>query len=247
MKSKSTLLFLSMLLLVLMIGVPTAQSQFRDLDEGNPDEVYQTFPAEPFTIADPGQKAFGETYGQWASDWWEWVLQFPIAENPLFDETGELCALGDQGSVWFLVGNFGGTTVRECTAPVGKAFFFPIFNVISFAPEFGTTVEEIRMDANNDVDYELDPDPTISCEIDGVLVDDLFAYRAQSPRGGFELTSDALLIDFGLDPGPRFPAISDGYWIMLKGLGPGAHEIHIEASAPGGFFLDVTYFLTLGN
>jgi hypothetical protein len=44
MKTKSTLLFLSVLLLVLMIGVPTAQSQFRDLDEGNPDEVYYTLP-----------------------------------------------------------------------------------------------------------------------------------------------------------------------------------------------------------
>ena len=75
------------------------------------------------------------------------------------------------------------------------------------------------MDANNDVDYELDPDPTISCEIDGVPVEDLFAYRAQSPPGGFVLASDALLVDFGLDPGPRFPAISDGYWLMLKGLG----------------------------
>ncbi len=44
MKTKSTLLFLSVLLLVLMIGIPTAQSQFRDLDEGNPDEVYYTLP-----------------------------------------------------------------------------------------------------------------------------------------------------------------------------------------------------------
>jgi len=227
MKRKSTLLFLSILLLVLMIGFPTAQGQ------------------SGFTLRDPGQKAFGKTYGQWASDWWEWVLQFPLAENPLFDETGALCDLGDQGSVWFLVGNFGGTTVRTCTAPAGKAFFFPIFTVISFAPESGTAVKEIRADANGAI--ESDPDPIISCEIDGVLVDDLFAYRAQSPRGGFVLTSDALLIDIGLDPGPRFPAISDGYWIMLKGLGPGEHEIHIQASVPEAFDLDVTYFLTLGE
>ncbi len=49
MKSKSTLLFLSILLLVLMIGVPTAQAQFR-INEGNQDEVYNTSPAPGGTL-----------------------------------------------------------------------------------------------------------------------------------------------------------------------------------------------------
>ncbi len=206
-----------------------------------------------FRVADPGKKAFGKTYGEWASDWWDWVLQFPADINPLLDETGGSCDLGDQGSVWFLAGNFGGTTVRECSAPAGKAFFFPVFNVISFAPEFGNTVEEIRADANGDI--EGDPDPIISCEIDGVLVDDVFAYRAQTPPGGFLLTTVTLFEAFGLEAGPRDPAISDGYWLMVEGLGPGEHEIQILATVldprPGNrpplFDLDVTYFLTLGG
>ena len=215
--------------------------------------VNRTVASPGFTIADPGQMAFGKTYGEWASDWWDWVLQFPPAGNPLLDDTGALCDLGDQGSVWFLVGNFGGTTVRECTAPAGKAFFFPVFNVISFAPEFGNTVEEIRADANGDI--ELDPDPIISCVIDGVPVDDVFAYRAQTPPGGFLLTTVELFVAFGLDPGPRDPAISDGYWLMVEGLGPGEHVIQILASVPDPrpgnrpplFELDVTYILTLGG
>ncbi len=45
MKTKSTLLFLSTLMLVLMIGVPTAQAQLRDLNEGVQDEVNRTLPA----------------------------------------------------------------------------------------------------------------------------------------------------------------------------------------------------------
>jgi len=45
MKTKSTLLFLSILLLVLMIGVPTAQAQFEDLNERDRDEVIRTLPA----------------------------------------------------------------------------------------------------------------------------------------------------------------------------------------------------------
>ena len=47
MKSKSTLLFLSILLLVLMIGVQTAQAQFRDLNEGDQDR-------DVYTIGMPG-------------------------------------------------------------------------------------------------------------------------------------------------------------------------------------------------
>ena len=213
--------------------------------------VNRTVASPGFTIADPGQMAFGKTYGEWASDWWDWVLQFPPAGNPLLDDTGALCDLGDQGAVWFLVGNFGGTTVRECTAPAGKAFFFPVFNVISFAPEFGNTVEEIRADANGDI--ELDPDPIISCVIDGVPVDDVFAFRAQTPPGGFLLTSVTLFEAFGLPAGPRDPAISDGYWLMVEGLGPGEHEIQILATVPNPkknrpplFELDVTYILTVG-
>ena len=204
-----------------------------------------------FRVADPGKKAFGQTYGQWASDWWEWALQFPIVDgednitNPLFDETGGSCDLGDQGSVWFLAGNFGGTTVRECSAPAGKAFFFPVFNVISFAPEFGDTVEEIRADANGDIEGA---DPIISCIIDDVPVDDVFAFRAQTPPGGFTLSNLDLFVELipDFDPEPRFPAISDGYWLMVKGLSPGEHVIQILASAPL-FELDVTYILTLGG
>ncbi len=207
--------------------------------------------APGFTIADPGQMAFGKTYGEWASEWWDWVLQFPAAVNPLLDETGDSCDLGDQGSVWFLAGNFGGTTVRECTAPAGKAFFFPVFNVISFAPEFGNTVEEIRADANGDIEGA---NPIISCVIDGVPVDDVFAFRAQTPPGGFTLNNLDLFNElFGLSLTPRFPAISDGYWLMVRGLGPGEHEIQILATVPNPlpgpplFELDVTYILTLGG
>ncbi len=217
-----------------------------------PGATAEPMAAPSFRVVDPGQKTFGKTYGQWASDWWDWVLQFPASGNPLLDETGELCDLGDQGQMWFLAGNFGGTTVRECTAPAGKTFFFPVFNVISFAPEFGSNIDEVRADANHCIEH---PDPTdaladaiISCEIDGDFVDDVYSYRAQSSPGGYVLNNTDLLVDFGLDPGPRFPAVSDGYWIMLRGLGPGEHVIRIRATAAGaGFDLDVTYNLTLGH
>ena len=44
MKSKSTLLFLSILLLVLMIGFPTAQAQIRALNHGETMDPLATLP-----------------------------------------------------------------------------------------------------------------------------------------------------------------------------------------------------------
>ena len=69
MKTKSTLLFLSTLMLVLMIGVPTAQAQLRDLNEGVQDEVNRTLPTAgsgnpegtfALTVTAPGLPPFQE-------------------------------------------------------------------------------------------------------------------------------------------------------------------------------------------
>ena len=195
-------------------------------------------------VLDPGKPAFGKTYGEWASAWWEWAFSFHADMNPVFDDTGQFCDLGQSGPVWFLAGNFGvGTFVRTCTVPHGKALFFPLYNGVSFAPEFGTTVEEIRADVNEDIEVDA-LGLTLACTINGEPIGDLFAYRAQSPPGGFVLESDALLMDSGFDPGPRDPAVADGYWLMVKGLPPGENTLNIQA-AFGAFFLDVTYFLTM--
>ena len=44
------------------------------------------------------------------AEWWKWALGIPAAENPILDETGEFADVDQSGSVWFLAGNFGGTT-----------------------------------------------------------------------------------------------------------------------------------------
>ncbi len=60
--------------------------------------------------------------------WWQWALSIPAAINPITDATGEFAAVGQSGPVWYLAGNFGGTTVRTVTVPADKALFFPILN-----------------------------------------------------------------------------------------------------------------------
>src|SRR5215470_13313076 len=74
-------------------------------------------------ILPPNSQAFGKTYGEWSVEWWRFVLSQPPATNPLFDTTGADCAIGQSGSVFFLVGAAGsGTPTRDdCMVPAGKA------------------------------------------------------------------------------------------------------------------------------
>jgi hypothetical protein len=189
-------------------------------------------------------------YPSLAGSWWTWATGiFP--DTPILDETGELCGQGQRGRVWFLAGNFGGTTVRDCRVPGGKTLFFPILNTLWWAPEDGDTAEELRAIANSQIEVE---GVELGVTVDGEDVGDLFAYRAQSPPDGFAYLiaeGSAANALFGFDPGLRDPAVSDGYWMMLSPLGGGDHVVTIHARIPdaGGpgvdFEVDVTYNLSV--
>lgn len=188
--------------------------------------------------------AFGKTYGEWAAGYWQWALSFPLEVNPLFDETGEFQDQGQSGQVWFLGASVGfGEWVRECEVPSGKAIFFGVTHAVFWAPEDGETEEELRARVN----ASMDGATTLECTVDGVPLENLFDYRAETPA--FTIPDD-LLIDFGLPPGDRL-AVGDGYWILLAPLSRGEHEIHFYMEITEGEFAgsshDVTYLLTIGN
>src|SRR5262245_29993403 len=70
----------------------------------------------------PHATVAGRTLEEWSAAWWQWAYSFPVSNNPLFDETGALAALGDQGPVFFLAGviNVSGTATRSVTIPEDK-------------------------------------------------------------------------------------------------------------------------------
>jgi hypothetical protein len=89
------------------------------------------------TIAGPGNfhiapiqsKPHGHSYSEWAATWWQWALGQPTPVNPLRDTTGQFCATGQKGAVWFLAGSGDSAAVsRTCTVPTGQALFFPVIN-----------------------------------------------------------------------------------------------------------------------
>lgn len=202
-----------------------------------------------------GSRPFGMTYGQWAGAWWQWAYGIPVPTNPLFDETGDNCGVGQQGPVWFLAGvfNTSGTAVRDnCVVPAGRALFIPILNAeCSNVEGNGATADLLQACAQG----ILDGAASLALEVDGRPVQNLEAFRAHSGGVGLELPDDNLLQLFGYDapaghcmPGSGvcvpYLSVADGFHVMLAPLPVGSHTIHFHAELPAfGFALDLTYHL----
>ena len=202
----------------------------------------------------PGAHPFGQTYSEWAADWWTWAVAQPVDVNPILDPTGEQCALGQQGRVWFLAGTFGGTATRTCTVPKGTALVFPVLNNLSGAgssdPPEQQTEEYQRSVATPPMLAATD----LSASVDGVAVKNVRRYFEESPVFRLVLPADNI---FGVDssclPSPTpdagcvvFPTVDAGYYLVTKRLKRGTHKIHFAGTAPG-FSLDVTYKITVAR
>jgi hypothetical protein len=189
----------------------------------------------------------GKTYGEWSEEWWKWALSIPLDRNPLTDTTGEFCAEGQSGDVWFIGGIISTQPspiqiTRTCTIPAGKALFFPVINgECSRIEGNGETEEELRACANNQMEYVT----VKEAKVDGKKLKNLDDYRVESDLFIFKLPKDNIL---GLHPGSS-KSVADGYWIMLEPLSEGKHTIYIHGKMvfPDGssFETEVTYKITV--
>jgi hypothetical protein len=200
-------------------------------------------------IVSPQSESFPQTYGEWGAQWWQYVLGIPANENPLFDNTGAQCGLGQWGEVFFLVGTAttGPVVRKNCKVPADTGLFFPIINISCAVPEDGSTAKDIEKVCSDIID-QVDK-KSLFLTIDGKSVPNLENFRASeffsftgSAHGPYETTGcvqelQPCYADF------RATAFSDGYWAMLNPLSLGKHTIHFGASIPPSFTVDVTYEL----
>ena len=170
-------------------------------------------------------KPYGSTYEDWTIKFWQWLLPIPANKNPMTDTTGEHCGEGQNSTsqVFFLVFSGGGSAVRTCDVPAGKAILVPV-NVVecSFAEMNVKTEEELRRCAEEDESSN----PGLFLSVDGKQFKDLKTYRVHSRAFDTNFPENNI---FAAEPGPT-RAVSDGYWIILEPLTPGQHEIHFKAS-----------------
>jgi hypothetical protein len=177
------------------------------------------------------EKPYGYSWEEWTIRWWNWLLSIPKHSNPALDVTGELFSLGtlDKGSeVIFLPGNLGGYTVRTYILPSGKALLIPIINFTtsySEEPDLKTELDLLSR-ANKDIDDIVE----IFAEVDGHPIYNLEEYRVRAPPFETFVISENI---FNVTPG-QTTAVSDGYWIFLRPLSTGTHEIHTIGSCSSG-------------
>lgn len=206
-------------------------------------------------IFPPQSAPYGKTYGEWSAAWWRWASSIPAAGNPVVDQTGANAAVGQSGPVWFLAGNLGGSTVRTLNVPAGTSLFVPLFNTayLGFPCDArdlpGCEIDQALEQANDVTTLVSFISPfmdgvTLACEIDGVPVQNLAAYRVRS-SAHYALTLPDENI-FGLPAGPYHPCVDTGYYLMLSPLKSGQHTLRFAAAtADESFALDVTYHLTV--
>lgn len=214
------------------------------------------------SIVAPGRTLFDKSYNELVNEWTNWVLKEPVDTNPALDNDGRDCARNQQGPIWFLAATFGGLfgedviANRRCTIPANKAIFLSIDTFVSFAPDFlnsapcdaiGKPLGQIRCDVNDDV--PIAPNVRLKLEIDGKAIGDLFAYRVQSPPGGYALniTPGSPFNVLGIDAEVKQPAVSDGYYFFLKPFSPGTHTIRfsIDKNSDGTPDQGANYTLTV--
>lgn len=174
-----------------------------------------------------GENVAGQTNEQLAVAWFRWAYGIKKDRSPITDKTGEFAGEGQAGPVWFLGGNFGGTTKRKITVPAGRAIVSPVIYSIGGAK------------TKSDIDRVAD----VVVTLDGKSVGNLSKHRvAPAP---FEFA--------GLGADSVHPALAgkktvtmEGHWFALKPLSPGEHTLRIKGrvkapSVEDEFELDLTY------
>jgi hypothetical protein len=198
---------------------------------------------------------YGNTYGEWTARWWQWLLAIPADKNPNLDTTGQHCAEGQAGPVWFLAGSFGGSFTRSCTVPAGKALLLPVQNTIFGAGVFDCTptVPDALCDLNairQSAAANQDDPQRLEAKVDAFRVENLRNFRVQSPAILLTYPDDnvvAFLFGAAVPGGAYTPNVSDGYWLFLPPLSKGQHTIRTRAVAANGFSVAMTFHLTIGK
>jgi hypothetical protein len=227
----------------------------------------------PVTLFSQGQQSVvmpphyvvaGRTLGEWSAIWWKWALGIPATDNPLLDMSGAKSRFGDVGPVFFLAGAltpFGNTppasVTRIVTIPANKYIFFPVENAWvdnvgngCAAPTTTPCAGRLTIDQLFAQLASLFTVTALHASIDGKIVADLFEHRETAPAFGYSAQTtdnlaEAVFGYAGADGvGTVFPAVADGYYLMLTPLPVGQHSINFGGTASGGN-LNVTYNVTV--
>ncbi len=176
----------------------------------------------------PEDIIYESSFGEWTNRWWEWALSVPIPFNPVLDDTGQFADRNQHGPVWYLAGTIGDENKvahRTCIIPKQKAILFPVINYIRTPEARFSSDNELVIHVQNDIDDIVKK----TAIINGHKVQ---AYRVKSEPHLFNLRVEE---ENKLDiPVGTTIASADGFWVFLKPLNSGQHEIYFHGACSGG-------------
>lgn len=198
-------------------------------------------------VIPPQARPHGHTYGQWNAKWWQWLLQTPFSQNPVFSDeaVGKPdapapvdCRAGQSGRVWFLGGTYQPTNApdvparadvyRTCSIPTGISLFFPLLNTefdnLGCPTNTSFTAAQLRAAARLGIDDIVTG--SLSATVDGIAVSGLTngrsKYRSPSPWFSYTLPADNIgtLICGGhpFPAGTRPPAVDSHGGAIADGI-----------------------------
>lgn len=191
----------------------------------------------------PNNSPYGITYGGWTIRWWKWCFSIPRGRNPTIDPTGGLCAEGQAGPVWFLAGTWVSEERnyphRQCCIPKGLSILFPIINCEE------NPIEYPNLKSKDDMRKSLSRDmATVSkyeCFVDGEKLSPQIVH-SDPEFFDIELRSDMS----ENRKGGHTTMTCSGYWVFLRPLREGYHDLSIEGSYQyGRLHSGATYDITV--
>lgn len=220
------------------------------------DEVIDIAPADVTSVENfstrPGQTS-GQTsglsyYSDLTKEWWKYVLSFDCSTNPL-NFTSMPASPVRPGSLVFLVGAKEGSGIRTLNVTRSQLLVVPVINTLSKYPcaSFSSvpnfTLEQVLQ---ADADKFIDQATNMKVVLDGAPIRISNANRyntnAFSVRGQSDLSS---CLDVCISGQPQ-TAVSDGYWLFLKGLSRGKHILTVHAEIlQTGIVVDVKYIINV--
>lgn len=166
----------------------------------------------------PGSNHYGKPYEEWASSWWQWHISLPSSVNPKNVDV-HTCPVFTNGNVSFLDHSEEGKTEVTCNIPANTAVFTTILSGECDSDEMKTMAEA----------------PILECAKEGgdfsesaIMLDNvqLKNYESRITTKFFNITIPEDNV-YMVNPG-TFKAVVDGYFLFLKPLPIGEHNLNIK-------------------
>ncbi len=170
----------------------------------------------------PGSNTNGIPYDQWAAKWWQWHVSIPESIHPRSHSSANNCPVGLVDGVSFITHNINEMSAPTCYLESDK----PIMTTI-LSGECDS--EEVATEDNAKIlkcASEGQDGASLEVYLDGVVINDLDKHLVTSKFFNITYPEDNV---YGVDAG-TFKAIVNGYFLFLKPLPKGEHELLIKGS-----------------